>query len=411
MNRFLRVIFAVILTASALPTVLFAQATDFKSEDLATLQQQAASGNADAQIELGIRFHSGRGVPQDYAQAVAWFRKAAEQGNAVAQEFLGIAYMNGLGVPQDYAQARAWYQKAANQVPAAANQLLATLDQKQRAAQQSGALPTQQAPQQSATSPGVPATYDNVIAQAKADLSAGRNDQALAGSQKAIGIDPSRWEVYLIAGSALENQKQFDAAIDNYSKALERAPEAKKAGVRSVLEQCKKLSAASGPKVSTPAATAEGPTFKETLEWLISRNAQEGYTYTAVSYFPNGGHSDPDTAQQQSPFGPSPEGVQCSAAIGRSTIDFSKSTPNSVAVRSFDVHKIWGMTSADGTVTKITSAQDTYFVITGMWQGASFEQSLYLGPVYSDQALANRVAKALNHAVDVCGGKGKPEAF
>jgi tetratricopeptide (TPR) repeat protein len=255
--------------------------------------------------------------------------------------------------------------------------------------------------------------YDKVVAEARADLAAGHYQEALASSRKATGIDPSRWEAYLIAGSALQNQKQFGPAIDNYDSALALAPESKKAGVRQLLEQCKreKLTAASSPATSAPATTTQSPTFKETLDWLISKNAQEGYTYTTVSYFPNGAHSDPDTAQQQSPFGLSPDGVQCMAAIGRSTIDFSKSTPNSVAVKSFDVHKIWGMTSADGTVTKVTSAQDTYFVITGIWQGASFDSSLFWGPVYSDQALANRVAKALNHAIDVCGGKGKPEAF
>jgi hypothetical protein len=257
------------------------------------------------------------------------------------------------------------------------------------------------------------ADYDKVISQAKADLAAGHNADALAGSQKAIQMDASRWQAYLVAGSALQNQKQFDLAVDNYSKAIERAPEAKKIGVRNVLEQCmrEKLSAPSSPAALAPAATAEGATFKETLDWLISKNAQEGYTYTAVSYLPDGGNTDPDTTQQRNPFAPSADGAQCTAAIGGSAIDFSKSTPNSAGVKAFDVHKVWGMTSSNGIVTRITSAQDTYFVITGVWPGISFEQSLAVAPIYSDQDLAKRVAKALNHAVDVCGGKGKAEAF
>jgi hypothetical protein len=55
----------------------------------------------------------GQGVPQDYAQAVAWWRKAAEQGEAEAQWRLGYLYFNGSGVPQDFAEAYFWYDLAA----------------------------------------------------------------------------------------------------------------------------------------------------------------------------------------------------------------------------------------------------------------------------------------------------------
>ena len=49
-------------------------------------------------------FH-GKGVPQDYAEAVKWFRLAADQGDAGAQSILGVMYDEGHGVPQDYAEA------------------------------------------------------------------------------------------------------------------------------------------------------------------------------------------------------------------------------------------------------------------------------------------------------------------
>ena len=45
-------------------------------------------GLAAAQYSLGFCYYNGYGVPQDYAQAVQWYRKAAEQGNAAAQEAL-----------------------------------------------------------------------------------------------------------------------------------------------------------------------------------------------------------------------------------------------------------------------------------------------------------------------------------
>jgi TPR repeat protein len=46
----------------------------------------AEQGNAVAQVNLGAMYASGRGVPQDHAQAFALFSKAAEQGFAGAQE-------------------------------------------------------------------------------------------------------------------------------------------------------------------------------------------------------------------------------------------------------------------------------------------------------------------------------------
>jgi hypothetical protein len=52
-------------------------------------------------------------VPQDYSQAVFWFRKAAEQGEADAQFWLGVLYESGTGLPQDYAEAYFWFDVAA----------------------------------------------------------------------------------------------------------------------------------------------------------------------------------------------------------------------------------------------------------------------------------------------------------
>ena len=92
-----------------------AQTVSTDTPEIAALRVKANAGDADAQFELGYAYSSGRGVPQDYAQAVAWFRKAAEQGDASAQSNLGRMYDLGQGVLQDYAQAAAWTRKAAEQ--------------------------------------------------------------------------------------------------------------------------------------------------------------------------------------------------------------------------------------------------------------------------------------------------------
>jgi TPR repeat protein len=59
-------------------------------------------------------YHNSKGVPQDYAQAVTWFRKAADQGDADAQFFLGLMYAKSEGVPQDYVLAHMWLNLASS---------------------------------------------------------------------------------------------------------------------------------------------------------------------------------------------------------------------------------------------------------------------------------------------------------
>lgn len=60
-------------------------------------------------------YFAGRGVAQDNAAAVAWYRKAAEQGYAPAQYNLGYMHQSGEGVPEDHVESFAWYDLAAAQ--------------------------------------------------------------------------------------------------------------------------------------------------------------------------------------------------------------------------------------------------------------------------------------------------------
>ena len=94
---------------------LFSPPNTISAEDLQTLQTQAAQGDAKAQIDLGQRYHFGRGVPQDYDKAREWYEKAATQGDATGQNSLGTLYQAGKGVPQDDAKARDLYERAAAQ--------------------------------------------------------------------------------------------------------------------------------------------------------------------------------------------------------------------------------------------------------------------------------------------------------
>ncbi len=60
-------------------------------------------------------FDRGRGVAQDYQEAVKWYRRAAAQGDAAAQNFLGLTYNLGRGVAQVFVRAHMWANLAAAQ--------------------------------------------------------------------------------------------------------------------------------------------------------------------------------------------------------------------------------------------------------------------------------------------------------
>ena len=62
---------------------------------------------------LGSLFEHGKGVEQDYKEAVKWYRKAAEHGNFIAMQLLGSMFEQGKGIEQDYEEAVKWYKKAA----------------------------------------------------------------------------------------------------------------------------------------------------------------------------------------------------------------------------------------------------------------------------------------------------------
>jgi len=84
------------------------------------LHPLAQQGDAPSQFYLGGMYAFGRGVPQNEAEAVRWFRAAAEQGDAGAQFFLGVMYEDGRGVLRNEAEAVRWYRAAAEQGNAAA---------------------------------------------------------------------------------------------------------------------------------------------------------------------------------------------------------------------------------------------------------------------------------------------------
>ena len=80
-------------------------------------REAANQGYAEAQYNLGVMYGKGEGVPQDHAEAVRWYRKAAAQGDADAQHNLGLMYFIGEGMLRDLTQAYMWYDLASSRFP------------------------------------------------------------------------------------------------------------------------------------------------------------------------------------------------------------------------------------------------------------------------------------------------------
>ena len=80
-----------------------------------TLRKRAEAGDAEAQWDMGARYHNGQDVPQSDVQAAQWFQRAADQGHVNAQSILGAYYWAGRGVPRNLTQAYFWSAVALHQ--------------------------------------------------------------------------------------------------------------------------------------------------------------------------------------------------------------------------------------------------------------------------------------------------------
>ncbi len=91
----------------------------YDAGDYATARMEwlalAEAGDPVAQTALADLHANGAGVPQNFAIAAQWFRRAADQGHMVAQLNLGDYYARGRGVPHDLSAAWLWLSLAARQ--------------------------------------------------------------------------------------------------------------------------------------------------------------------------------------------------------------------------------------------------------------------------------------------------------
>ena len=84
-----------------------------EAETIARVRQEAESGNAQSQFNLGRIYYTGYGVPVDEAEARKWFCEAAKQDHPIAKSQCGGMMYNGQGGPADTVQAMAYLQDSA----------------------------------------------------------------------------------------------------------------------------------------------------------------------------------------------------------------------------------------------------------------------------------------------------------
>jgi len=70
-----------VIACMAVPAYAYDKPDCFSYEECLQL---AGQGDAEAQLNLGTMYIRGRGVPQDFSEAYAWFNISATQGNVSA---------------------------------------------------------------------------------------------------------------------------------------------------------------------------------------------------------------------------------------------------------------------------------------------------------------------------------------
>src|SRR5260370_37955094 len=123
-----RLIFTILLVSSVAVVQLTAQQTKPDQKPIGEVKAKAEAGDAESEVELGLRYLDGKDVPKNQVEAVKWFRKAAEQNFAAAQNKLGVCYGNGEGVAKDQVEAGKWVCKAAEQNIAEAQNKISVCD-------------------------------------------------------------------------------------------------------------------------------------------------------------------------------------------------------------------------------------------------------------------------------------------
>ena len=93
------------------------------------LEKSAENGDIKSELRMGYNYSFGAdGYPQDYSEALKWRKRLAVKGSSPehveAQYNVGWQYWNGKGVEEDKAEAMKWFRMAADNGDAAAKRIV-----------------------------------------------------------------------------------------------------------------------------------------------------------------------------------------------------------------------------------------------------------------------------------------------
>ncbi len=340
------------------------------SEAVRWYRKAAEQGNASGQYNLGMMYSTGQGVPQDSRLAMTWFRKSAEQGDMGGEYGIAGFYANGQGVPQDYAQAASWFRKSAEQGFSPAETNLGVMYLK-----------------------GMGVPKDNAQARMWFTKAAGH------------GYEPAKkWLQTLDSG---EESTAAKASTDGGSSTL-RAPNVSAQG----------LTQQSVPPPPRP--PADGPSLEVTMKFIQDKLNAEGKVNFAAKWFYPDGTFDANAIFRYEDTNLVADPASCQityhdkfglADAGMPQLDNSDHTFNFRDVQDFVVktgeqqmkklNDEWAQQgrSAAGLYAQIDSP---IFVLVA--RRPRNQEDVFF---FTDEDMANRVAKAMVHAVELCGGEQK----
>jgi TPR repeat protein len=94
---------------------------------LAKATDEDTAGDFIAQYFVGEMYYYGQGVPENFHEAIKWYRLSAAQNDPDAQYSIGYMYDTGKGVIESQEEAKQWYMLAASQEHAQAQVGLANI--------------------------------------------------------------------------------------------------------------------------------------------------------------------------------------------------------------------------------------------------------------------------------------------
>jgi hypothetical protein len=149
-------------------------------------------------------------------------------------------------------------------------------------------------------------SYESLVAKARSLINEKKPQEAVTQSEAAIQLDDKRWEAYVTAASAYSEQQLYDDAIGMLQMALARAPEDKKALVRSAITESRQHLSAGGtlqPNSERAQPAAGGsptptPTQAEIVLWKSIEDSNKEEDFQGyLDRYPNGTYASLATAR------------------------------------------------------------------------------------------------------------------